>query len=257
MEDDTSVKRERYWKTVFDESAQRYESYNQIIQASKQGAVHRVEICLRIVDKYLNGSQKILDVGCGSGVLCRILAQRGYSVIGLDYSEPMIRKAVEECEGQNILYGVGEICLLPIRTGAVDVAVCIGVLQCIDREKEAVSELKRVLQNESGFLVLMTLNSLSVKTLYEKAIRLFLSLRGRNGKLPRWYNVRRYNPLKLTALLKQNGFRDVRFEGVYIMPKYARFLGWLFDKLDTRFGIQFLIAAQAFVMTGRMNEGKE
>lgn len=39
------------------------------------------------------GRGTILDVGCGSGITARALADRGYSIVGIDLSEPLIEMA--------------------------------------------------------------------------------------------------------------------------------------------------------------------
>lgn len=38
----------------------------------------------------------VLDVGCGEGYFSRVIADMGASVIGIDFSEPMIEAALEE-----------------------------------------------------------------------------------------------------------------------------------------------------------------
>ena len=48
----------------------------------------------------------LLDLGCGTGTLTRLLADRGYDMIGLDISEEMLQIALEReaAELKNILY---------------------------------------------------------------------------------------------------------------------------------------------------------
>ncbi|MCI8484656.1 MAG: class I SAM-dependent methyltransferase [Lachnospiraceae bacterium] len=51
----------------------------------------------------------VLDLGCGTGKMTRLLAQAGYDMIGIDYSEEMLQIAREasfdlSAEGQDILY---------------------------------------------------------------------------------------------------------------------------------------------------------
>ncbi len=44
-------------------------------------------------------SKTCLDLACGTGVLCRILQEHGFSPRGMDLSEGMIRIARESCPG--------------------------------------------------------------------------------------------------------------------------------------------------------------
>ena len=48
----------------------------------------------------------VLDLGCGTGTLTELLYQKGFDMIGVDYSQEMLRIAMEkrECSGSEILY---------------------------------------------------------------------------------------------------------------------------------------------------------
>jgi len=67
------------------------------------------EWCGRIVEilrEYGIDSGLVLDLGCGTGSMTELLAQRGYDMIGVDASEEMLELAVEKRErsGHDILY---------------------------------------------------------------------------------------------------------------------------------------------------------
>lgn len=68
----------------------------------------------------------ILDLACGTGSLTRILAQRGYDMIGADQSEDMLMAARENCEGLDVLLihqAMQELDLY----GSIDACIC-----CLD-----------------------------------------------------------------------------------------------------------------------------
>ncbi len=52
----------------------------------------------------LSQNSTILDAGCGAGIVTREVAERGYQVIGMDYSCGMIEKADSICntKGRNL-----------------------------------------------------------------------------------------------------------------------------------------------------------
>jgi ubiquinone/menaquinone biosynthesis C-methylase UbiE len=91
----------------------------------------------------LNGG-RVLDVGCGTGKFCRILAGRGLArVWGVDPSPEMLaeaRKRVPESVG--LKRGSAE--RLPFKPDAFDVAVLWAVVHLLDRAR-AFRELHRVL----------------------------------------------------------------------------------------------------------------
>lgn len=48
----------------------------------------------KAVERYFTASgASVLDVGCGSGRVSRLLADRGFDVVGIDVSEPLVEKA--------------------------------------------------------------------------------------------------------------------------------------------------------------------
>lgn len=63
--------------------------------------------CEQIVE-ILQGEQitegLLLDLGCGTGTLTRLLAEKGYDMIGVDGSQEMLMEAREKTNGQDILY---------------------------------------------------------------------------------------------------------------------------------------------------------
>ena len=59
-----------------------------------------------ILKRYGIENELILDLGCGTGTLTELLAREGYDMIGVDYSEEMLSRAMEKREesGLSILY---------------------------------------------------------------------------------------------------------------------------------------------------------
>ena len=46
----------------------------------------------------LSGYRSVIDIGCGTGTLCKVLQERGLEVTGLDSAEAMLRIAAEKAE---------------------------------------------------------------------------------------------------------------------------------------------------------------
>lgn len=64
---------------------------------------------IRLLQEYGIEEGLVLDLGCGTGKMTRLLAQAGYDMIGIDYSEEMLQIAREasfdpDAEEQDILY---------------------------------------------------------------------------------------------------------------------------------------------------------
>ena len=90
--------------------------------------------------------QSALDLGCGTGVLCQMLEQRGIRAAGMDLSEGMIAIARER--GPGIRYEVGN--MITYRPeGRFDLVTCTGdALNHI----MALSDIEKIFENVYGYL---------------------------------------------------------------------------------------------------------
>jgi len=94
--------------------------------------------------------RRVLDVGCGGGLLAESLAKAGAHVTGIDLSEDLIELAVRHAEAQNIsveyrLASVEQIAgQQPER---FDVVTCMEVLEHIPEPAEAVTACARALKH--------------------------------------------------------------------------------------------------------------
>ena len=72
----------------------------------------------------LPSGARILDVPCGQGRHAHLLAEAGYRVDGLDYSEHLVARAKERGTGPTLRYTRGDMRRLPTRwTGRFDAVV--------------------------------------------------------------------------------------------------------------------------------------
>ena len=82
-----------------------------------------------VIDSFVVAERKkrgiLLDLGCGTGCLCELMAKKGYDVIGVDVSERMLSKAMEKRleSGLPIQYLRQNMTELDM-FGTIDVAIC-------------------------------------------------------------------------------------------------------------------------------------
>ena len=109
-----------------------------------------------LADLSLSSRERVLDVGCGTGELTRVLAaetgatgsdggttEPNASVIGVDADRELLSVAREESDGE-IGYAAGDAARLPMAADAVDLAVCQALLINLPDPTAAVRELARV-----------------------------------------------------------------------------------------------------------------
>jgi SAM-dependent methyltransferase len=111
----------------------------------------------------------ILDAGCGTGEVARLLAAAGYDVVGLDRSAEMVCAARRSNgrAGDPPVYLRGDVERLPFRSSRFAAVVCAGVLGYMlprwdagrpeDAAVPTLRELVRVLK-PGGFLVISAPN---------------------------------------------------------------------------------------------------
>jgi SAM-dependent methyltransferase len=101
------------------------------------------------------GGLRILDVGCGDGVLDTRLAQAGARVTGLDASADMIAAARHRAKaaGVDVDLVEGDAGNLPFSAGRFDCVVSVATLCFVDDPRATIREIVRVLK-PGGRLIL-------------------------------------------------------------------------------------------------------
>ena len=137
----------RYWKDLYDEK-------------TLYGVIHqqRRDLALRWLDECgLRRGSRVIDVGCGAGVLAVDLAARGYLVDGIDASQAMIdvasRVVADAGVADAVHVSVGDAHHLPFPNDRYDFVVSLGVLPFVHSPALALSEMARVVK-PTGYVLL-------------------------------------------------------------------------------------------------------
>lgn len=90
-----------------------------------------------------SGARTALDVGCGEGRLCRMLAVEGIAATGLDPTAALLERAVSRDPDGRYVEGVAEA--LPFGDGRFDLVIsCLSLVDITDSDA-AIAEMARVL----------------------------------------------------------------------------------------------------------------
>jgi SAM-dependent methyltransferase len=102
--------------------------------------------------------KKVLDAGCGAGYLCRLLAEKGAKVTGIDLSKKFIEiaKDYEKKKSLGIRYEQENIANLSRFPSAYfDLVVSVYVLCDVRDCRIAIQEIARALKNKGRFIMLI------------------------------------------------------------------------------------------------------
>lgn len=94
----------------------------------------------KLIERHLLG-ERILDLGCGSGIWVDHFSRRGYQVTGVDWVEEFISHAKETYRGEFILADVRR---LPFPDDSFDTVLMFSLLEHLDQEEEVLREVRRV-----------------------------------------------------------------------------------------------------------------
>jgi len=105
-----------------------------------------------------NPTKVVLDLGCGSGSLLRLLSRVFDDVIGLEI-DPGYLTSIASSHIPNITLLNSDGRKLPFRTESIDTIYSIGVLEHISRVQECIIEAHRVLRKGGSFIIGLPIES--------------------------------------------------------------------------------------------------
>ena len=175
---------------------------------------------------HLREKDKVLDLGCGQGVMLARL-KKTYSIrgIGIDISERMIEYAKKNFSQDNLSYLRANIEKIPFPDNTFDAVVSFDVLEHTAAYKKVIVEAFRVLK-PGGKLLIYTMNKNYQYTLDWIWEKLGLDIFSRAAHDPKYF-------LDLKSLL--NVLIKIRFNLLY-----ARYYGGIFN-LGVDEGIMVLV----------------
>lgn len=142
---------------LFDDWPERYDAWFE----TPLGALikkYESELILRLLHPV--DGERILDVGCGTGVFTLDILKAHANVIGLDISLPMLKRVRGKALSLPLAVVAADMLRLPFRDNFFDKIVSITALEFIEDARMSVDEMFRVVRR-GGRVVVATLNSLS------------------------------------------------------------------------------------------------
>lgn len=163
----------------------------------------------RFISKICKG-KTVLDLGCGTGFYIRLLSQYSSYVVGLDISKNMLGYAKAKIFRNNVDFIIADAHHIPLKAESVDVSVCIGLLEYVDRFI-VLKEMKRTLVC-SGLAIISCPNKYSAYRIPGKIVERILHKK---------YSCKEPSIMDVISVL--NGFDIIAFkmdDGLIYLPNF-------------------------------------
>ncbi|MBI3126178.1 MAG: methyltransferase domain-containing protein [Candidatus Tectomicrobia bacterium] len=168
---------------------------------------------------------RLLDVGCGTGALCRAAAEAAprSEVVGVDPAQAFIEHARAQCTDPRITYDLGDALNLSYPDDSFDQSLSLLVFMFIPQGERAAGEMRRVTR-PGGAVAACTWDSGDGKmelasTFWEEAVRLDPAAEARRADKTLRYNRRG----ELGALWKGIGLEGVEETAIGMRMEFASF----------------------------------
>ena len=197
----------------------------------------RKEIVFTFIEKINSAKiKRALDLGCGAGQYLIQLSSMDFECFGADISEEMLKITREKF----IFHQIKDVTLinsdcyeLPIEDNYFDMIICIGVLEYLDNETQALLEMLRTMK-PGGFAIVTFPNLYKLRNLlnpYYYIIRIWTYLFSRkSAQSPQGNNsknvkidfgkstVSRYSLSKVKKIVSNSGFSIIEVRGYCFGP---------------------------------------
>ena len=181
--------------------------------------------------------QKVLDVGCGDGLLLEALKQNGSIVSGVDISEEGVRKCVEKGFNATVVDVSNE--KLPFSERSFDVVTMLDILEHVYAPEILLKEAARV---SKKYIIISVPNFNSLPARIQ-----VLCGKVPENNLPHKGHLYWFNQRVLKKLLKQNHLKaeetscNTIWENKPFIGKITKFLCQIFPSL---FALSFIVKAE-------------
>lgn len=208
----------------------------------------------KVLELFDQHGGKVLDVGCGPGVMAQEIVDRGCTFFGVDPSQKML----EICRRQfatdaRMQFLRGDATSLAFADEAFDAVLCMGVIDAVPDRRQAIREMLRVLR-PGGTLVITFTNVTSPyswwkKYIYYPAVIQYQALRG-HAIARRRQSAPPPDP-RGRALYNKGGARKfLESEGAEVVHILGYYFNIFLSPLDE------LFPSAALHVTQRLEEGR-
>lgn len=115
--------------------------------------IKRLQFIINTLNENLPKGSKVLDVGCGNGIISRGIGKEGYQVHGIDISEKAIEKAKSLTTLENVTFDNISAEQLVADGNKYDAVICSEVLEHLNNPEKLLGVLYDSLQDNGVLIV--------------------------------------------------------------------------------------------------------
>jgi SAM-dependent methyltransferase len=179
-----------------------------------------------LIDRVADWRGRVLDLGCGTGIHTRAVAEIADWTVGIDVSHRLLRKAALKLRGARGSVLVGDATHMPFADEVFDAILSYGEpLSHIADPGAVLAELARVVRR-GGRAILSVDNEWNVRTLVSPK-RVLQAAASREGAIRDWefydddgrsvsLSLKTFTHPELVGLLERNGFRIEDVVGIHV-----------------------------------------
>ena len=177
---------------------------------------------------------RVLDVGCGGGILSEALAERGASVLGIDLAESALQAAEEHRAGQAVEYRLESSRETAARGEVFDVVTCMEMLEHVADPAAVLRDIHALLK-PGGWAFFSTINrTFKARLGAVYAAEYLLRLVPQGTHQYDWF----IKPAELSRMAERAGLAPVAFCGMDYLPLRQS------ARLSRNLDINYLFAAR-------------
>ena len=190
---------------------------------------------LQFVERFVDLSGlRVLDVGCGGGILSEALAERGASVLGIDLAESALQAAEAHRAGQAVEYRLESSRETAARGEVFDVVTCMEMLEHVADPAAVLRDIHALLK-PGGWAFFSTINrTLKARLGAVYAAEYLLHLVPQGTHQYDWF----IKPAELSRMAERAGLTPVAFCGMDYLPLRQS------ARLSRNLDINYLFAAR-------------
>ena len=177
---------------------------------------------------------RLLDVGCGGGILSEALAERGASVLGIDLAESALQAAEAHRAGQAVEYRLESSRETAARGEVFDVVTCMEMLEHVADPAAVLRDIHALLK-PGGWAFFSTINrTFKARLGAVYAAEYLLRLVPQGTHQYDWF----IKPAELSRMAERAGLAPVAFCGMDYLPLRQS------ARLSRNLDINYLFAAR-------------